>query len=206
MSRRRCRRNPLDRSLIYRGFRGELERKYGAERAAAIWHYAGRTLQRLEQRFPQEDDQHKAMVFPAVSLYRAIEHYAPGEALELTRGYGTRVGMKLRAVLAAVSAVPGVLELLWHYMPLIARKMSDGYQTANVVVNPHLCALDITGCLLYDCAKRLGTPQAVQMICAMDKHYMTGIRGVHYSRTRSIAEGDDCCDYRLTDTRKSGRR
>jgi hypothetical protein len=36
------------------------------------------------------------------------------------------------------------------------------------------------------------------MICCMDKEYMNGFRGVGYKRTKSVAEGDDCCDYRLT--------
>ena len=52
-------------------------------------------------------------------------------------------------------------------------------------------------CPLYDKAKELGTPEAVQMICCMDKEYMNGFRGVDYQRTKSVAEGDDCCDYRL---------
>jgi hypothetical protein len=49
-----------------------------------------------------------------------------------------------------------------------------------------------------DKALELGTPEAVQMICCMDKEYMNGFRGVNYKRTKSVAEGDDCCDYRLT--------
>lgn len=71
----------------------------------------------------------------------------------------------------------------------------------NVIVDEHRCFMDVVGCHLYDCAKRLKTPEAVQMICCMDKEYMTGIRGVDYKRTKSVAEGDDCCDYRLTDAR-----
>ena len=45
--------------------------------------------------------------------------------------------------------------------------------------------------------KHVGTPNAIQMICCMDKEYMNGFRGVDYKRTKSVAEGDDCCDYRL---------
>ena len=32
----------------------------------------------------------------------------------------------------------------------------------------------------------------------------TGCRGVKYTRTKSVAEGDECCDYRLRDARKKG--
>ena len=57
--------------------------------------------------------------------------------------------------------------------------------------------MDVKSCPLYDKACELGTPEAVQMICCMDKEYMNGFRGVKYKRTKSVAEGDDCCDYRL---------
>ena len=30
---------------------------------------------------------------------------------------------------------------------------------------------------------------------------MTGFRGIDYKRTKSVAEGDECCDYRLRDSR-----
>ncbi len=40
-------------------------------------------------------------------------------------------------------------------------------------------------------------PEVCQTICSMDKVYMTGFKHIQYRRTRSVAEGDDCCDYRL---------
>ena len=61
--------------------------------------------------------------------------------------------------------------------------------------------MDVVSCPLYEKAKELGTPEAVQMICCMDKEYMNGFRGSDYTRTKSVAEGDDCCDYRLRDSR-----
>lgn len=41
------------------------------------------------------------------------------------------------------------------------------------------------------------------MICCMDKEYMTGFRGIDYKRTKSVAEGNECCDYRLRDSRET---
>ena len=101
-----------------------------------------------------------------------------------------------------VTSLPGIPTLMWNNMDKIAAKMSSGYECRDVVVTEHLCSLDVTGCPLYDKAKALGTPEAVQMICCMDKEYMTGFRGVKYTRTKSVAEGDECCDYRLRDARK----
>jgi len=31
----------------------------------------------------------------------------------------------------------------------------------------------------------------------MDKAYMTGFKNIRYTRTASVAEGAQCCDYRL---------
>ena len=193
--------NPMSKSVIYRGIRKDLEKRYGTKKTTTIWNYAGRCLLYLEKKYADESNQHKSFVFPAVAIYRAIEHYAPGEALDITRAYGTRIGLKLKKIISTVTAAPGMPNLIWKKMPLIAKVMSDGYELENVVVDEHHCSMDVVGCHLYDCAKRLKTPEAVQMICCMDKEYMTGIRGVDYKRTKSAAEGDDCCDYRLTDAR-----
>lgn len=36
------------------------------------------------------------------------------------------------------------------------------------------------------------------VVCAMDKAYMTGFKHIRYTRTTSVAEGHECCDYRLS--------
>lgn len=137
-------------------------------------------------------------MFPAVSIYRAIEHYAPGEALGVMRSYGTKMGLKLKKMFGRITSLPGMPALMWKNMDKIAAKMSSGYDVKNLRVEKDKCYMDVVACPLYDKAKALGAPEAVQMICCMDKEYMTGFRGVDYKRTKSVAEGDDCCDYRLT--------
>ena len=82
-------------------------------------------------------------------------------------------------------------------MDRIAAKMSDGYEIENLLVTEDKCFMDVVSCPLYDKALELGTPNAIPIICGMDKEYMNGFRGVDYKRTKSVAEGDDCCDYRL---------
>ena len=192
----------LDNSFVFKRFKKELEVKYGPEKATAIWRYADRLLQKLESADPNADKNSRTFVFPAAALYRAVEKYAPGEALEVTRAYGTKTGIRLRNIFRKVTFLPGIPTLMWKNMDKIAAKMSSGYECRDVIVTKHLCSLDVTGCPLYDKAKALGTPEAVQMICCMDKEYMTGFRGVEYTRTKSVAEGGDCCDYRLRDVRK----
>ena len=154
-------------------FKKELAAKYGPEKAAAIWQYAEHVLQKLEAAEPNADKNSRTFVFPAVALYRAVDRYAPDEALAVTRAYGMNTGIRMRNIFRKMTAFPGIPTLMWKNMDKIAAKMSSGYECRDVVVTDHLCSLDVTGCPLYDKAKALGTPEAVQMICCMDKEYMT---------------------------------
>ncbi len=194
--------NSLDQSFVYKKFRKELTRRYGKEKASAIWEDAGTKLRRFETAEPEADTASKSFVFPAVALYQAIERHAPGEALEVTRAYGTQFGQRIKRIFRKITALPGVPALMWKNMDKLAKRMSDGYGTQNMVVTRDVCSLDVISCPICDKARELGTPEAAQMICCMDKEYMTGIRGMDYKRTKSLAEGDDCCDYRMKRTGK----
>ena len=189
----------LDKT-IFRSFKKDLAAKYGENIAEKIWKYAGKEYLKLKADEPDADKTSRSYVFPVVSIYRAVEKYAPGEALGMTRTFGTQTGLKLKKKFRMLTALPGIPTLMWKNMDKIAAKMSDGYEVKNLRVDKDRCFMDITGCPLFDRAKALGTPEAVQMICCMDKEYMNGFRGVGYKRTKSVAEGDDCCDYRLTKT------
>ena len=72
----------------------------------------------------------------------------------------------------------------------------DGYDETGET--QALVAVDILSCHLHDAAVRIGVPEAARLVCAMDRAYMTGFRHIRYTRTTSVAEGDPCCDYRLS--------
>ncbi len=192
----------MDKSLFFKKIRSDLTERYGKDKAAAIWKDASLEFQALADAEPDTDKNSKTYVFPAVAIYRAVYKHDPDNALEVVRAYGTKTGLWLKGILEIITALPGVPTFMWKNMDKIAQKMSDGYECRDVNVTEHLCIMDIVSCPLYDKAKELGTPEAVQMICCMDKEYMTGFRGIDYKRTKSVAEGDDCCDYRLKDSRK----
>ena len=192
----------IEKSFVFKKMQDHSAETFGKEKAAAIMQYANTELQTLEASEPDADKTSRLFVFPAVALYRAVEHFAPGKALEVTRSYGTKTGVRMQKLFRRITALPGIPTLMWKNMDKIADKMSSGYECENVVVTDHLCSLDVKSCPLYDKAKNLGTPEAVQMICCMDKEYMNGFRGIAYTRTKSVAEGDDCCDYRLRDSRR----
>jgi hypothetical protein len=189
--------NYLDKT-IFKRIKKDLVAKYGVEKADKIWAYAKEMYLKLEKAIPNADKESKSFVFPAVSIYRSIENYAPGEALEVTRAFGTKTGLRLKKLFRRITALPGIPTLMWKNMDKLATKMSAGYGLRNREVTNDKCNMDVISCPLYDKAKELGTPEAIQMICCMDKEYMNGFRGIDYKRTKSVAEGDDCCDYRMT--------
>ena len=189
--------NTLKKSSIFKRFYSELAEKYGKAKAKDIWDYAEEEFSRLKNAEPSADKASVSYVFPAVALYRSVEHFYPGEALAVTRGFGTKMGRRLQGIFSKITAFPGIPSLMWRKMDRIAAKMSDGYEIENLLVTEDKCFMDVVSCPLYDKALELGTPNAIQMICCMDKEYMNGFRGVDYKRTKSVAEGDDCCDYRL---------
>ena len=192
--------NTIKNSIIFKRFYAELVDKYGTDKAKVIWDYAEDEFSRLKIAEPSAGKESVAYVFPAVALYRSVEHFYPGEALSVTRGFGTKMGRRLKDIFRGITALPGIPSLMWERMDRISAKLSDGYEIKNLKVTTDKCYMDVVSCPLYDKALKLGTPEAVQMICCMDKEYMNGFRGVDYKRTKSVAEGDDCCDYRLRKT------
>ena len=195
------RKHKLDKSILFKGFLKDLTTRYGMRTAAVIWEEANRELERLETGHPNAERRDLAMVFPAVALYRAIEKNVPGDALEATRAYGTKVGQKYGNILRKVTALPGMPSLIWKKMPAIAKKMTDGYECEDVIVDDQHCSLRITGCPMYNRAGALDCPEAAQLICCLDKEYLNGFRGIEYTRNRSLAEGDAYCDYLLVNSR-----
>lgn len=190
----------LRKSIVYRGFLQVLEDQFGKDPAGQIWAEANRNLSQLEHTYPEIKGDSKMMVLPAAALYKALYQYAPEQAFELLREYGTKTGKKISKVIHAFTSIPGVPGLLWRNMHKLMRKMSSpqkGYTRHIVSETNELVAVDILSCPLHDAALKIGFPEAAKVVCAMDKAYMTGFRYIDYTRTTSVAEGDQCCDYRL---------
>lgn len=193
--------NKLGKSMVYRGFIQVLEKEFDKEIARRIWTEANQYLSQLEHTYPDIAGDSKMMVLPAAALYKALYQYAPEQSLALLREYGTKTGNKISKMIHAFTSIPGVSGLLWRNMPKLMRKMSSpekGYTRQIVSETKELVAVDILSCPLHDAALQIGVPEAAQIVCAMDKAYMTGFKYIHYTRSTSVAEGDRCCDYRLS--------
>lgn len=191
----------LRKSLIYKGFRKMLETEFSEAEADKIWIEANQNLLELERKFPDITGDNKKLILPAAALYLALRNHAPDYALPLMRSYGRRIGEKMAAIVHAITSIPGVPMLMWKNAPQLMRNSSSpkkGYTRRIVSETGNLVGVDILSCPLHDAAVRIGVPEAVLMVCAMDKAYMSGFRHIRYTRTTSVGEGDACCDYRLS--------
>ena len=185
---------------FFRGFRKILIDRFGMETARKIWAEANVTLAQLQKQYRDLDSDSKLMILPTAALLGAMRTYAPEQALPMLIDYGRSMGEKIAGIVHGITSIPGVPEVLWKAMPKLMRSMSGpnkGYTRRIVSENSELVGVDILSCPLHDAAVKIGMPEAALVVCAMDKAYMAGFRHIEYTRTTSVAEGAECCDYRL---------
>lgn len=190
----------LGRSFIFKDFRKKLTEQLGEATAVSIWQSANVNFMELERKHPDITGDSRMMILPSAALYLALRERAP-EQLDLLKEYGTEMGEKIAGIIHAVTSIPGVPKLLWKHMPKLMRTMSGpdkGYTRRIVSETNELVGVDILSCPLHDAAVKIGAPEAALMVCAMDRAYMTGFKHICYTRTISVAEGAECCDYRLS--------
>lgn len=191
----------LSRSFMFKAFRSELVAAFGSDASARIWRNANALHGELLHTHPDLDSDSKMMVLPAAALYLALKEEAPEQALPMLKAYGARTGERIAQIIHRVTSIPGIPVLLWRNMPRLMRSMSSpekGYSRRIVSESNELVGVDILSCPLYDAAVTLGVPEAAQVTCAIDKACMTGFKHIRYNRTTSVAEGAECCDYRLS--------
>ena len=132
----------LNKNIIFKNFRKELIDKYGLQIAEDIWEYANEEYMKLLAEEPDAERYSKSYVFPAVAIYRAVEVYIPGEAITITRAFGTKTGLRLKKLFGRITTLPGIPKLMWLNMDKIAAKMSDGYEIENLYVDSSKCDTD----------------------------------------------------------------
>lgn len=191
----------LRKSLIFKGFRKVMNAEFGEAKALQIWQEANGHLLELEEKHPDITGDKKMMILPATALYLALRNHVPEQALPLMRAYGTKLGEKIAGIIHGITSIPGVSRLIWRNAPRLMRHSSSpekGYTRRIVSETSELVGVDILSCPLHDAAVKIGVPEAAQMVCAMDKAYMSGFKYIRYTRAKSVAEGAECCDYRLS--------
>lgn len=191
----------LKKSIVYKGFKKVLIEEFGIEKANKIWKEANEKLIKFEKQYPDIKDDEKKMILPVAALYVELKKEVPDKALNILKNYGKETGEKVAKMIHSITSIPGASKILWNNMPKLMRKSSSeekGYTRKIVSETKELVGVDILSCPLYNAAIKIGMPEVAQVVCAMDKAYMSGFKHINYTRTTSVAEGDSYCDYRLS--------
>jgi hypothetical protein len=140
--------------------------------------------------------------YPFAGVYKALQKYvSKEEALQMMMDYAPVIGEKARKKYWRFTSVPGVSSLLWvNFVKImtVAASEKKGYKSRMLGVNGNHAGLDILSCPVVNALVEIGMPEVAPVMCAIDQVYGNGYRGIEFRRTKSVAEGDDCCDYRYT--------
>ena len=143
--------------------------------------------------------------YPFAGVYKALQEYvSKEEALQMMMGYAPVIGEKARKKYWRFTSIPGVPSLLWaNFVKIMTSAASEkkGYKSRMLGVNGNQAGLDILSCPVVNALVEIGMPEVAPVMCAIDQVYGNGYRGIQFKRTKSVAEGGDCCDYRYTRVR-----
>ena len=140
--------------------------------------------------------------YPFAGVYKALQEYvSKEEALQMMMDYAPVIGEKARKTYWRFTSIPGIPSLIWanaEKIMEVAGSEKNGYKSRFLGVNGNHAGMDVLSCPIVDALAEIGMPEVAPVMCAIDMIYSTGYRGIQFKRTKSVAEGDDCCDYRYT--------
>lgn len=140
--------------------------------------------------------------YPFAGIYRALQKYvSKEEALQMMKDYAPQIGEKMRQKFWRFTSIPGMPSLIWanfEKIMKVAGSEKAGYKSKLYGIQGNEAGLDILSCPVVNALQEIGMPEVAPVMCAIDQIYGNGYRGIRFKRTKSVAEGDDCCDYRYT--------
>ncbi|MBQ8995047.1 MAG: L-2-amino-thiazoline-4-carboxylic acid hydrolase [Oscillospiraceae bacterium] len=189
----------LDKQFFFRGIKKTLREEFGDAQSKKMWEEACDEYDRILVEDPSLKEHKGTMAIPAVALFRVLSNRGV-DAEELLNGYGRQMGVKFASIVHGITSIPGVSNYLWKNIWKIMDKMSSeelGYRRRIVSEPPEMYGVDILSCPYHEVCKELGSERAALCICSMDLEYMKGFHHIRYERESSVADGADCCRYRL---------
>ncbi len=73
---------------------------------------------------------------------------------------------------------------------------AKGYKSNVYGKKGDSAAMDVLECPLHEAFKKMVVPEITSVVCAMDLIYSTGYKGIEFTRTKALGNGDAFCNYR----------
>lgn len=186
-------------SFVLNQFKTMIFSRFGKD-AASVWSACINQTKELEKEFPYVRKDIRKAIYPIAGIYIAMQEYVSAdEAKKILIDYAPTIGNKLRKIIYFGTSVPGVSAYMWKNIESIMHKAGSeakGYKSRFYGKNGDVAAMDVLECPLHEAFKMIGIPEITSVVCAMDLIYSTGYKGIDFTRTKALGNGDACCDYR----------
>ena len=198
--------NTVNKNAFAKEFLVMVKGRFSSEAADEICKLANRYSDEYSNAHPDAYGSALKVSYPFAGIYKALQKYvSKEEALQMMMSYAPVIGEKQRKKYWRFTSVPGIPSLLWANFGKIMKVAGGekaGYKSKIYGVSGNLAGMDVLSCPVVNALVEIGMPEVAPVMCAIDQVYSTGYRGIKFSRTKSVAEGDDCCDYRYMRVKK----
>ena len=201
----------MDRRLDKRYLTGAvsaMEKQYGVEKTDAIIEDAWR---RYAEIVNENADEPKKMymhtrkrIYPAIAAFDAMTGNGISReeaAAFLNRYYEKRaagVGSKIRGAMK----IPGLYKLVPRFFAKMTKSSFGedcGFRADWIRTEQEEMCFDMLACPYQDTCVKYGCPEIVAGFCrADDEAYGHMHPKLKWGRTKTLGQGGDCCDFRLT--------
>lgn len=134
-------------------------------------------------------------ILPRVALYKALfgDGIPEADADAYVQKYmPEKVAAKKHKSVAGMEIVPGFYAL---YSKIFLRIMQTDLQESTQSHDKKSFDVTITKCLWHTACVENGCAELCRLFCAVDDVTYGGLRKIGFTRTRTIGNGDDCCDF-----------
>jgi hypothetical protein len=209
------RRPPTDRERIMKREAMRMPRAYRAAAEAALGAAIAEATEPIYERLVTEAPapgeaklgHHLYQnILPGLAIYRALRGAGLGEkealaSVDRAFEFASRRG---RRAMEWIGRVPFLFPMLRRSVKLIMRAYPpSGWDTTWLEIGPDRIRFDMTRCYYFDTLRGLGSPELTASFCRIDDLiYQDVSPAFAWRRTKTIARGDDRCDFCFERTAK----
>lgn len=135
-------------------------------------------------------------ILPRIALYKALlgDGIPEADAYAYVQKYMLeKVAVKKHKSVAGMEIVPGFYALYSKIYLRIMRKTD--LQESTQSHDKKSYDVTITKCLWHTACVENGCAEMCRLFCAVDDVTYGGLRKIGFTRTKTLGNGDDCCDF-----------
>lgn len=144
----------------------------------------------------------KGQILPAIAVFKTLcSIMSEDEAFDVIRGYIFNNAKRARKTYDKLMKIPGAYRL----MPFAASKVMNrsfdeeaGFERKTIMISGGIWRVDMTKCPYHDVLKSYGYDRLCKLFCETDDICNAELHPkLVWHRTKTLGNGDDCCDFCL---------